>query len=557
MRVEANGGLPPALLHDSNEEIADASAAQTAGNHGWTRSTVRTHGVRPGDNGASERHGQATADGGPDALALGLNGEEETSPTSVCLESGLEIICGGAQALAGAALGFGLSWTGVGGAAGAAVAVDGVQRLVHGIENCASGERTEGYISQGLQAVGVEPGTANRADVAVNLAGSLTGGAGVATILLKSPSAALKTLGAVDFAHRIDAVGHGADYVSSSEPSATYTTQLFETLGMSELGARYADVSVGVVTGAVALWTVVGPARAQPSADQPESSVQAPQVGSGPLEVSGKSMSVQGAALQAERQAPPSSPIVAMTPPDDSKSSGAALLAQFKRSFEIVSADSPALLEEVFRLRYQIYCVECAVPGFREADFPDGLERDIYDRRSVHSLLLHRPSGSWAGTVRLVLADPLDPEARFPIEVVAGEKLERSAGLRRNTAEISRFMLSHRFRLETHQGLMSGPPSVPPILGLLRAFVTMSARHSVRTWYAGMEPRLNARVGQFGFALDPVSPIIDYYGPCRAYLSNVSSVLERVRERHPEVWYLVTDGGATLTAERSNSQSTP
>ena len=34
------------------------------------------------------------------------------------------------------------------------------------------------------------------------------------------------------------------------------------------------------------------------------------------------------------------------------------LLAHFMRYFEIVRADTPALLEEVFRLRYQVYCVE-------------------------------------------------------------------------------------------------------------------------------------------------------------------------------------------------------
>ena len=43
------------------------------------------------------------------------------------------------------------------------------------------------------------------------------------------------------------------------------------------------------------------------------------------------------------------------------------LLAHFMKYFEILRADTPALLEEVFRLRYQVYCVEGAVPGFEPA----------------------------------------------------------------------------------------------------------------------------------------------------------------------------------------------
>ncbi|MGH8585199.1 MAG: PEP-CTERM/exosortase system-associated acyltransferase [Gammaproteobacteria bacterium] len=104
------------------------------------------------------------------------------------------------------------------------------------------------------------------------------------------------------------------------------------------------------------------------------------------------------------------------------------LLTHFRKYFEILRADTPALLEEAFRLRYQVYCQEGCLPGFDPLDYPDGLERDIYDyeHRSVHCLLRHRPTGSNAGTVRLVLADPVQPDALFPIEVAVGEQVDRN-----------------------------------------------------------------------------------------------------------------------------------
>ena len=101
------------------------------------------------------------------------------------------------------------------------------------------------------------------------------------------------------------------------------------------------------------------------------------------------------------------------------------LLAHFMRYFEILRADTPGLLEEVFRLRYQVYCVEGTVPGFAPSHFADALERDAYDARSVHCLLLHRSTGIFAGTVRLVCADPARLDTPFPLEVASGPEIEQ------------------------------------------------------------------------------------------------------------------------------------
>ena len=68
---------------------------------------------------------------------------------------------------------------------------------------------------------------------------------------------------------------------------------------------------------------------------------------------------------------------------------GEKLVEYYNKLFQILPADTPQRLEECFRLRYQVYCLET---GFEDKDaFPDGMERDHFDTHSVSSLLIHKP----------------------------------------------------------------------------------------------------------------------------------------------------------------------
>jgi len=254
------------------------------------------------------------------------------------------------------------------------------------------------------------------------------------------------------------------------------------------------------------------------------------------------------------------------------------LLTHFTRYFEILRADTPALREEVFRLRYQVYCQEGCLQGFDPLDYPDGLEHDIYDyeHRSVHCLLRHRPTGSNAGTVRLVLADPVHPDAPFPIEVAAGEHIDRDylskyCAARGTVGECSRFLLARQFRsrrgeqqwpdglaeegLDFNRGSGERRVLPHPVLGLLKAGMIMSWERQVNCWYTAMEPRLDRRLRQFAFALQPVSPLIDYHGPIRAHLGFLPEVLANMHQQRPEVWCLLTENGKIWPAPRDDAAS--
>jgi len=237
------------------------------------------------------------------------------------------------------------------------------------------------------------------------------------------------------------------------------------------------------------------------------------------------------------------------------------LSQEFAKYFEIVPADTPELRSQAYRLRYQVYCLENRIPGFDPADYPSGEERDAYDDHALHVLLMHRPTQSVAGTLRLVIHDASDPMWMFPIEEHAGplRYAFRPAPLREAIGEVSRFILSARFRCRRGEGsfpdgLAEAQPEVAddardrrhglhPVLGLLKALLELSWRHRITFWYAGMEPRLQRRLERFGMGLHLAAPGISYHGTVNAYFSSVAEVMGQCRAQYPETWRFLTDNG--------------
>ena len=139
----------------------------------------------------------------------------------------------------------------------------------------------------------------------------------------------------------------------------------------------------------------------------------------------------------------------------------------FNRYLSVVPADTPSLLDQAFRLRFQVYCVE---RGFENpTDYPDGRERDRDDDRSLHSLLIDRATCSAVGTVRLILPRGRD---ELPVFGVIGPR-ERSVTRlpSETTAEVSRFAVAKSFRRQIEHGWYSHSGSTT-IAGRVRTDVT-------------------------------------------------------------------------------------
>src|SRR5450759_1105965 len=82
-----------------------------------------------------------------------------------------------------------------------------------------------------------------------------------------------------------------------------------------------------------------------------------------------------------------------------------------EEEFEVRVADTHDLIEESYRLRYQVYCLE---RHFLEG--ASGIESDEFDANSCHTVLLNRASGEVVGSARLVLGSNWYPHDSFPMQ---------------------------------------------------------------------------------------------------------------------------------------------
>jgi N-acyl amino acid synthase of PEP-CTERM/exosortase system len=231
--------------------------------------------------------------------------------------------------------------------------------------------------------------------------------------------------------------------------------------------------------------------------------------------------------------------------------------------FRVVRADTDELRADVYRLRFHVYAVEHKFE--RPDDFPDGQEKDIFDDHSVHSLLIHRPSETIAGTVRLILPDPARSIGSLPIDHVCSDPvLGGSPELPRTcTAEVSRFAVSKSFRrrlgeagspsgvteeslrAEEEKAAHMGDRRIAPhiTLGLIQSLVEMSIEHGVTHWCAVMERALLRLLTKIGIHFQDAGPLVEYHGRRQPCYRNLHDLLETVKQERFDVWEILTREG--------------
>jgi len=212
--------------------------------------------------------------------------------------------------------------------------------------------------------------------------------------------------------------------------------------------------------------------------------------------------------------------------------------------FEFRRITLPEAMEEVFRLRYQVYCNECHF--IRAEDYPGGMETDAYDKHAAH-FGAYDAEGRLIGSVRLILSSC----GRFPIEEhcptlnVDPEKVPL-----RKSAEISRLTISKLYRRRAQDGLYYEPQVEdvpvqekgqyfmrrvrPMAFGLYREMYQESKRLGIRYWYALMEKTLRTLLKIHGFVFNPIGPEVEFYGLVTPYLADVSELEKNVHERFPQ-----------------------
>lgn len=247
------------------------------------------------------------------------------------------------------------------------------------------------------------------------------------------------------------------------------------------------------------------------------------------------------------------------------------ILDHFNKYFEMVPAITDDLKNEVYKLRYQVYCLENDFECAKQ--FPDEIESDKYDQHSVHYLIRHRKSGDYAGTTRLILPRANNPENLFPLELHC--KIDNFAVMqpinRKHLGEISRFCVSKAFKkrkneANTATAICSEWPNelslderrtFPYItLALIACFIKASHENDIHYLYAIMEPALLRFVSALGIDFTKIGPLVDYHGERWPSVIKITDLLDGVAKKNLDIWNLFTNKGC-LTSKKCFRQYKP
>ncbi|WP_426416973.1 PEP-CTERM/exosortase system-associated acyltransferase [Aestuariirhabdus sp. LZHN29] len=205
---------------------------------------------------------------------------------------------------------------------------------------------------------------------------------------------------------------------------------------------------------------------------------------------------------------------------------------EFNSYFRVALALTPELQTEVFRIRYDVFAREF---GWEDSS-PEEVERDDFDRYSIHSLIYHNRTNTPAGCVRLVIPDPVDSAQMAPFEKYCAQHISKDqfdlAIL--NTVsygEASRLAVPSSFRRRKDESTAAIPlPARAPqataeekrhfphiAMGLYLAGMAIVDLASIDYVFAMMEPRLARHLLRFGVMFQQGSDIMDYHGERALY----------------------------------------
>jgi N-acyl-L-homoserine lactone synthetase len=172
--------------------------------------------------------------------------------------------------------------------------------------------------------------------------------------------------------------------------------------------------------------------------------------------------------------------------------------------------DDPVLMEQSYRLRYQVYCLERNF--LKASNYPDQLECDEFDRFSLHAGVISH-GGQLVGTLRFVKVG-MDDLPMFRHCTVFNECRGTLGGDRVRLAEVSRLCMSRECRDEQARNSRVA-------LSLFRAGYQTSKRNGVTHWLAAMEPSLHRLLAAVGVPFRIAGPVTDYFGPVAPYVCDL------------------------------------
>lgn len=211
------------------------------------------------------------------------------------------------------------------------------------------------------------------------------------------------------------------------------------------------------------------------------------------------------------------------------------VIRTLKDEVTIEIAETRELVQQAYRLRYQVYCVD---RGFEAGS--NGMEKDQYDSHSEHAVLRLRQSREVVGAVRLILPQPHRPES-LPIRTLCEPGLLQHLPAAK-TGEVSRFAL-----VKQRHGVSPASCSLLR-LALIQGALWLSVRAGHTHWTAMMEPTLLRLLRGTGLHFNPVGPLVEHHGMRQPSWCDLREAFDRMQREQPEIWHFVTRNGSLVEA---------
>jgi N-acyl amino acid synthase of PEP-CTERM/exosortase system len=189
------------------------------------------------------------------------------------------------------------------------------------------------------------------------------------------------------------------------------------------------------------------------------------------------------------------------------------------------------LQEESFKIRHHVYCEELKFED-KQLNF---MEQDAFDKQSTHCLIKHLPTGSYAGTVRIVKStnqQELLPIEKYCSHSIDHENVHPKDFPRHEICEISRLAVPAQFRKRQTDRFGGSATGVineqfyserelrffPFIaVGLYLSAASICLRQDINHCFVMMEPRLARSLRFVGISFEKVGPIVEYHGQRAPY----------------------------------------
>ncbi len=211
----------------------------------------------------------------------------------------------------------------------------------------------------------------------------------------------------------------------------------------------------------------------------------------------------------------------------------------FKHYFTPQIALHETLKEQSFKIRHNVYCEELGYERIRYT----GMETDIFDVHSKACVIKHNSSGTYAGTVRAILAD--NEQNLLPIEKYCANSIEERkthpSNFDRNTiAEVSRLAVPSNFRrrsTEKHYGAGMGVINEEtysteeircfPFITTSLYFSVMALliQEGIKHVYIMVEPKLAKSMSFVGLHFKQIGELTNYHGRRAPYYISTDEAL--------------------------------